>query len=178
MLSVPTSQVVDLPVRLPSRMEFVRPSLAHAPRWVSLAQDPMVLDRMNLSGSTPRLFREDVWATTRYPVLKEDMGADGWGVVDLAIQEVGTHQLAGSFRLHNETPAAHPGVGVEYALCADYRGRGLASQVVPSALEWALTVFEPAHLFAECDDDNVPSQQVLKRSGLRQVAPHQWCSCG
>lgn len=168
---------VVLPVPLPGGMELVRPALRHAVRWSEMASDPAVTKRMALDGATPSLFRTEVYPLTRSPVFLEDLALDGWGVADLAIQDT-SGLLLGTFRVHTETPVTHPGVAVEYALVPSARGRSLASLVVPHAVTWVRDTFGVAHVFAECDSDNLPSGRVLERSGLRSVGQESWCSCG
>ena len=60
-------------------------------------------------------------------------------------------------------------VEIGYSLLPDYRGAGLASEMVAGLVEWAFRHSTVASIEAETAPDNLPSIRVLERNGFEPV---------
>jgi RimJ/RimL family protein N-acetyltransferase len=66
-------------------------------------------------------------------------------------------------------PGAAGMVEIGYSLLPDYRGAGLASEMVAGLVEWAFRHSTVASIEAETTPDNLPSIRVLERNGFEPV---------
>src|SRR5207237_599069 len=92
--------------------------------------------------------------------------ADNGEGVSLAIAEVGSDEALGNINLlFRRQPGT---VAIGYWLVKRARGRGLGSRAVALLSRWALTDAGLARVEALVEPDNLPSQRVLEKAGLRR----------
>jgi RimJ/RimL family protein N-acetyltransferase len=63
---------------------------------------------------------------------------------------------------------------IGYALRADHRGRGLATDAAARAIAWAGETLGLERIEAEVDEDNAASRQLLRRLGFTAVDARRW----
>jgi RimJ/RimL family protein N-acetyltransferase len=83
-----------------------------------------------------------------------------WVIVDADDRAIGTTTL---FRFDPR----HRRAEVGYALRSDHWGRGLASEAVSLAIDWALRTLDLHRVEADIDPRNDASRRVLERLGFR-----------
>jgi ribosomal-protein-alanine N-acetyltransferase len=83
-----------------------------------------------------------------------------WVIVDA------DDRVAGTCTLFHFDPR-HRRAEVGYALRSDHWGRGLASETVSSAIDWAFNTLDLHRVEADIDPRNQASRRVLERLGFR-----------
>lgn len=68
-------------------------------------------------------------------------------------------------------PDDQPEPEVKYALHRDFWGRGIATEAVTALLHYATTELRLSGIIATTAPENKASHQVLRKCGLREVAP-------
>ena len=83
-----------------------------------------------------------------------------WVIVDAEDHAIGTCTL-----FHFDP--RHRRAEIGYALRSDHWGRGLASETVSSAIDWAFNTLDLHRVEADIDPRNEASRRVLERLGFR-----------
>lgn len=68
-------------------------------------------------------------------------------------------------------PDALGGVEIGYSVAADWRGQGLAQELVAGLIQQAAATGLVRHLVAHTDADNLAAQRVLLRNGFAPAGP-------
>jgi len=76
----------------------------------------------------------------------------------------------GSIGFHGE-PDEAGALELGYSIIPQYRGRGYATEMAQSIIDWAFRTQRIEAIVAECLDDNIGSIKVLERVGMQRLAP-------
>ena len=146
------------PVLRGRRVRLRGPGAADADDLFALFSDPRVMRYwsrapMRDRGEAEGLVGEILEAFARRELIN-------WLVVDADDRAIGTCTL---FRFDPR----HRRAEVGYALRPDHWGRGLASEAVTLAIDWALRTLDLHRIEADIDPRNDASRRVLERLGFR-----------
>lgn len=74
-----------------------------------------------------------------------------------------------------DRPDADGLVEIGYGLGKEYEHRGYMTEAVKAMCSWALKTGKVRQIVAETENDNLPSQQVLKRCGFVEYKRDETC---
>ena len=135
-------------------------------REFSLKEEPAFVDLFTDSRITPYIPKRSVDEVKQLFKAIVNEYADGTGLNRWAILGRDDNQLIGFAMLHHDTEPAKAELG--YALHYEYWNKGLATVVSKVLVDYGFQEKHLKEIFAVTDHENVPSQRVLEKAGLKR----------
>ena len=134
-------------------------SAADLPLWMGLSIDDDVQQYLppRTADENRQVFEQNL---TRY---SDGSGLARWGIFDAA-----TGEYAGNCMLVGARPGLS-GIEAGYALCKNFWGRGLATQVTCALVNYGFNILNIDKICAITHPMNIPSQKVLKKAGFKEM---------
>lgn len=143
------------PVLETARLRLQVPQITDFDRFAEMFADPAT---RHIGGP---LTRGDAWR--RFLQMPGAWMTQGFGMFSIIERSSGLFVgQAGPWH-----PDGWPGTEVGYALHADGRGKGYATEACEAAIDWAFEVLGWDEVIQSIDADNTASQQVAMRLGAR-----------
>jgi RimJ/RimL family protein N-acetyltransferase len=127
--------------------------------WADLCADDEVMRWLGRDGG---LSRGDAWREMAR--LAGHWALKGYGHWVLELQS--TSELVGRAGLY--CPPDWPALEVGWTVARPHWGNGYAIEAARASMEWARTELGATHLISLIADDNVRSQRVAEKLGMRQ----------
>ena len=140
-----------------------RPEPGDLEDWVRIFTDPRV--------------DEDLWpaelrTADKVRAMLESSIAhwDRWEFGPWTVIERAGDRIVGRVGLEHTTKFGHPEVELEWFIDPDAWGRGYATEMARAVLDHGFATLELARIVGVTHPDNLPSQRVLRKIGMREEA--------